>query len=115
MKKFILINHKKFDFILLGMLVVLIAVGFVAIFTASTTAISDQVITANHWWKQIIFAGIAFLAIALLLKLPMPIFDILVLPAFVLNLLALILVLYLLCLFFLRFTIFLFIWYVFWL
>jgi rod shape determining protein RodA len=93
-KKFILINHKKFDFILLGMLVVLIAVGFVAIFTASTTAISDQVITANHWWKQIIFAGIAFLAIALLLKLPMPIFDILVLPAFVLNLLALILVLF---------------------
>lgn len=60
MKKFILINHKKFDFILLGMLVVLIAVGFVAIFTASTTAISDQVITASHWWKQIIFAGIAF-------------------------------------------------------
>lgn len=92
MKKFILINRKKFDFILLGLLVVLIAVGFVAIFTASTTAISDQVITANHWWKQIIFAGIAFLAIALLLKLPMPIFDILILPAFVLNLLALILI-----------------------
>lgn len=94
MKKFILINRKKFDFILLGLLITLIAVGFIAIFSASTTAISDQVITANHWWKQIIFAGIAFLAIAFLLKLPMPIFDILILPAFLLNLLALILVLF---------------------
>ncbi|MCB5252710.1 MAG: rod shape-determining protein RodA [Candidatus Cloacimonadaceae bacterium] len=94
MKKFSLINHKKFDFVLLGLLVALIAVGFVAIFTASTTVISDQVITASHWWKQIIFAGIAGLAIALLLRLPMPIFDILILPAFVLNLLALILVLF---------------------
>ncbi|MCB5287943.1 MAG: rod shape-determining protein RodA [Candidatus Cloacimonetes bacterium] len=94
MKHFILINHKKFDFVLLGLLVVLIAMGFVAIFTASTTAISDQMITANHWWKQIIFAGIAFLAAVFLLKLPMPIFDILILPAFVLNLLALILVLF---------------------
>lgn len=94
MKHFILINRKKFDFLLLGLLVALIAVGIVAIFTASTTAISDQMVTANHWWKQIIFAGIALLAAAFLLKLPMPIFDILILPAFALNILALIFVLF---------------------
>ena len=94
MKKFILINHKKFDFLLLGLLVALIVVGFLAIFTASTTVVGDQVMTANNWWKQIIFAGIALLAVALLLRLPMPIFDILILPAFVLNLLALIIVLF---------------------
>ena len=94
MKKFILINHKKFDFLLLGLLVALIVVGFLAIFTASTTVVGDQVMTANNWWKQIIFAGVAFLAVALLLRLPMPIFDILILPAFVLNLLALIIVLF---------------------
>ncbi len=89
-----MINRKKFDFLLLALLVILIAVGCVAIYTASTTMISDQVSTANYWWKQIIFACLAFGAMALILRLPMPIFDILILPAFVLNLLLLVLVLF---------------------
>lgn len=88
------INPKKFDFVLLILLAVLIIMGCFAIYTASTTIISDQVSTANHWWKQILFAGVAFLALGLVLRIPMPIFDILILPAFVLNLIALILVLF---------------------
>ena len=79
---------------LLALLVALITLGCIAIYSASTTMIGDQVSTQSYWWRQIIFSGIALLAIAALLKLPMPIFDILVLPAYVLNLMALILVLF---------------------
>lgn len=87
-----MINRKKFDFILLALLVTLIALGCIAIYSASTTVIGDHATAQSYWWRQIIFSVIALLIIAGLLKLPMPIFDILVLPAFVLNILALILV-----------------------
>jgi len=94
MQRSSLINPKKFDFVLLAMLFALVALGCIAIYTASTTVISDYASTANHWWKQILFAGFAFFAVTLLLRLPMPIFDIVILPAFVLNLIALIFVLF---------------------
>ena len=87
-------NRKKFDWNLAVLLLILICMGCVAIFTASTTTIGQHSSTENHWWKQIIFAGIAIGAILLLLKLPMPIFDIVVLPLFLANLLALVLVLF---------------------
>ncbi|MCK9557307.1 MAG: FtsW/RodA/SpoVE family cell cycle protein [Candidatus Cloacimonetes bacterium] len=89
-----MINRQKFDFVLLALLFILIALGCVAIFSASTTVISNQVSTQAFWWRQIIFAILALGMIAFLLKLPMPIFDILILPAFILNILALILVLF---------------------
>lgn len=89
-----MINRKKFDFALLSLLVLLIALGCIAIYSASTTVISDHVSTQAYWWRQIIFAGLAFATIFLLLKLPMPIFEVLVLPAFMLNLVALVAVLF---------------------
>lgn len=89
-----MINRKKFDFMLLALLAMLIFLGCIAIFSASTTMIGDQMSIQNNWWKQVIFAFLAFGAIALLLKLPMPIFDIVVLPLFVLNIIALVLVLF---------------------
>lgn len=89
-----MINRKKFDFLLLGLLVTLMMVGCIAIFSASTTVIGTQMTTQNNWWKQIIFAFVAIGAIALLLRLPMPFFDIVVLPLFILNMLALVVVLF---------------------
>lgn len=89
-----MINRKKFDFTLLALLFLLISLGCVAIFSASTTIIGDQVHIENNWWKQIIFALLAFGVIALLLKLPLPIFEVMVLPLWALNILALILVLF---------------------
>jgi len=89
-----MISRKKFDFALLALMGALITLGCVAIYTASTTVISEHVSTQNFWWKQIAFAGFAFAVIALILKLPMPIFDILILPAFLANILLLILVLF---------------------
>jgi len=88
------INRKKFDFTLLALLVILIVMGCVAIFTASTTTIGDQTSTQNTWWKQIVFAFLALGCIALLIRLPMPVFDVVILPLWLFNLFALVLVLF---------------------
>ncbi len=89
-----MINRKKFDFTLALYLLILIAMGCIAIFTASTTTIGEQSTTQNHWWKELIFSAVGIGLILLLLRLPMPIFDIAILPAFLLNMLALFLVLF---------------------
>jgi len=89
-----MINRKKFDFTLLALLVCLITMGCIAIFSASTTVIGQHVRIENNWWKQIVFAAISMLAIALLIRIPMPIFDIVILPLFVMNILALVAVLF---------------------
>jgi rod shape determining protein RodA len=89
-----MINRKKFDFVLAAFLVLLMILGCVAIFTASTTTIGEVLATQNHWWKQAIFAAISILGILLLLKLPMPIFDLLILPGYIINMVLLVLVLF---------------------
>ena len=89
-----MINKKKFDFVLAGYLIALIALGCIVIFSASTTTIGGYTNTQNYWWKQAIFAVISLLAVYLLLKIPMPIFELLIVPAYILNILALILVLF---------------------
>jgi len=88
-----MINRKKFDFTLLALLFTLILMGCIAIFTASTTSIGEHVTTQNTWWKQIIFSLLAFGVIAAIIKIPMPIFDLVIVPLFLVNLLALGLVL----------------------
>ena len=89
-----MINRKKFDFVLLGLLILLILIGCIAIYSASTTVVSGFKGTQNYWWRQIIFAMVALVGLMLVLWLPMPIFDILILPAFIANILALIMVLF---------------------
>ena len=84
-----MINRKKFDFVLAGSLVLLIFLGCVAIFTAVTTTIGEYNTTQNHWWKQLIFAALALGGILLLLKLPLPILELLIVPAYILNILLL--------------------------
>ncbi|HQM03488.1 MAG TPA: rod shape-determining protein RodA [Candidatus Cloacimonas sp.] len=86
------INRKKFDFVLFALFLLLIIFGCIIIFSASTTVIGGQIHTENNWWKQILFAFLSLGVILLLLRLPMPIFDLLVLPLYILNILALILV-----------------------
>ena len=88
------INRKKFDFVLLVLLLLLIIFGCIVIFSASTTVIAGQAHTQNTWWKQIIFAILSLVAIILLLWIPMPIFDLVILPLYILNMLALVVVLF---------------------
>lgn len=90
----IVINRKKFDFVLLALLLLLIIMGCIAIYSASTSKIGDNSSTQNHWWKQLIFTGIVIGMLYVLIKLPMPIFDIIIVPLYIINIVALILVLF---------------------
>ncbi|MBP7205323.1 MAG: rod shape-determining protein RodA [Candidatus Cloacimonetes bacterium] len=89
-----MIHRKKFDFVLAGFLGALILMGCLAIFTASTTTIGEYTTTQSHWWKQLIFAAISLGMVWLLIRLPMPILDLIIVPAYVINILALIAVLF---------------------
>lgn len=76
------------------LLVTIIALGIIAIYTASTSKIGEQITVKSYWWRQLIFAFVLFGALILLLKIPMPIFDLMIIPLFVINMLALVLVLF---------------------
>ncbi|MDZ4121594.1 MAG: FtsW/RodA/SpoVE family cell cycle protein, partial [Candidatus Cloacimonadaceae bacterium] len=89
-----MINRKKFDFVLLVLLLALILAGCIAIFSASTSKIGDIQTTQNHWWRQLIFAGLVLGMLYVLLKLPMPVFELVIIPLYVLNIFSLVLVLY---------------------
>ncbi len=89
-----MVNRKKFDFVLATLLLLLILCGSIAIFTASTSKLGDQITTMNYWWKHLIFTGLLIGLLILLLKVPLPIFEALVLPLYLLNLVALVLVLF---------------------
>ena len=68
--------------------------GITAIYTASTIKIGDHITVQGYWWRQLIFAGILFGALFLLLKMPMPIFDVVIVPLYILNMIFLVLVLF---------------------
>ena len=87
------INRKKFDFVLLTLLLLLIILA-VLYFQCFHNCDCGEAHTQNNWWKQVIFAVLSLLAIILLLWIPMPIFDLVVLPLYLLNILALIIVLF---------------------
>ena len=89
-----MINKKKFDYTLAIMLAIIVIMGIVAIYTASTSKIGEHITVKNYWWKQIIFACILVGALYLLFKLPMPLFDVIVVPLYILNMVFLILVLF---------------------
>ncbi len=89
-----MINKKKFDFTLAALLLFLILLGCIAIFSASSSKIGDNITSMNTWWKQIVFTCFVIGIIVGLLRLPMPIFDLAILPLYILNLLALVIVLF---------------------
>jgi rod shape determining protein RodA len=89
-----LINRKKFDFTLAVLLIVIVLTGIIAIYTASTSKIGDQVTVKDYWWRQMIFAFVLFATLFLLLKIPMPVIDVFIVPLYILNLLFLVAVLF---------------------
>lgn len=89
-----MINRKKFDFTLAVVLALLIITGIVAIYTASTSKIGEHVTIKDFWWRQLIFAGILSGLLYLLMRIPLPVIDVLILPLYILNLILLVLVMF---------------------
>jgi rod shape determining protein RodA len=89
-----MINRKKFDYTMAIMLAIIIIMGIVAIYTASTSKIGEQISVKDYWWRQLLFAVVLTGSLFLLFKLPLPIFDIVIVPLYILNMVFLILVLF---------------------
>jgi rod shape determining protein RodA len=89
-----MINRKKFDFTLAVLLLLLILAGIIAIYTASTSKIGEHVTVKDYWWRQLLFAFVLTGALYLLLRLPMPVFDLIIAPLYGINLLFLVFVLF---------------------
>jgi rod shape determining protein RodA len=89
-----MINRKKFDYTLAIMLAIIVITGIIAIYTASTSKIGEHISVKGYWWRQLLFAGILTGLLFLLFKLPLPIFDVVIVPLYILNMIFLILVLF---------------------
>jgi len=89
-----MINKKKFDFTLAVILAILIITGIVAIYTASTSKIGEQISVKDYWWRQLIFAFVLVGLLYLLLRMPMPVIDVLIVPLYIMNLILLFLVMF---------------------
>ena len=85
---------KKIDWTLFSLLLVLIIVGNIAIYSASTSRIGEEFQTRNYYLKQIIWSIISIIILFLILKIPLPIIDFFIVPAYLLTIIFLIIVLF---------------------
>ncbi|MDP8203054.1 MAG: rod shape-determining protein RodA [Candidatus Tenebribacter mawsonii] len=86
---------KKFEWIIFGLLMLLLLIGIFSIYSASSSRIGDDFTIANYYIKQLIWIIISMLVLFVLLKTPNAIVEISILPIYIFTILLLILVLFL--------------------
>jgi rod shape determining protein RodA len=89
-----LINSKKFDWILLTLLILILCSGVFVIYSASTTKIGNDYHTESYYMRQLIWVLVSLVLFILLLLIPHSIIDFLITPFYILSILLLILVLF---------------------
>ena len=85
---------RSFDWTLFALWFLLVSLGIVAIFSASTIKVDDDISRADFYWKQILFFLFSLLIMCIIFKIPSTILDIFVYPGYFLILSCLILVLF---------------------
>jgi len=86
---------KKFEWSIFGLLIILLIIGIVSIYSASSTKIGDEFLFTNYYIKQIIWIIISMIVLFLLLKAPNAVIEISIFPLYFFTLLLLALVLFL--------------------
>jgi len=86
---------KKFEWVIFGLLMLLLLIGIFSIYSASSSRIGDDFTIANYYIKQLIWIIISMLVLFLLLKTPNAIVEISIFPIYIFTILLLILVLFL--------------------
>lgn len=85
---------KKFDWTAFIMLTVILILGVLIIFTASTQKIGDEFVSKDYYLKQIVWIILSLFALYILLKIPYNIIDTLLVPLYIINMLLLVVVLF---------------------
>lgn len=86
---------KKFDWTTLILLLILMFLGVVAIYSASTVKIGDTIQTNNYYQRQLLWIFISLIVLILQLNISYQVIEIILVPAYILVLFFLILVLFL--------------------
>ena len=86
---------KKFEWSIFSLLIILLIIGIVSIYSASSTKIGDDFLFTNYYVKQIIWIIISMIVFFLLLKAPNAAIEISIFPLYFFTLLLLVLVLFL--------------------
>ena len=85
---------RDFDWGLFTSWLLLVVLGIIAIYSASTIKIEDEITSVGFYWKQTIFFFVSLFFIFLILKIPASILDVFIYPTFFIILSCLILVLF---------------------
>jgi rod shape determining protein RodA len=85
----------RYDVVLIILMIMLMIFGVVMIYSASTTKIGDIIERENFYLKQIIWVICSLFAFFIVLQIPLAIWEALIVPAYLFNMLLLILVLFL--------------------
>ncbi len=86
---------KRFEWTIFGLLVILMVIGIVSIYTASSTRIADDFLFDNYYLKQFIWIIISMFILFLVIKIPNAIIDVSIFPVYIITILLLIWVLFL--------------------
>ncbi len=86
---------KKFEWMIFSLLLLLLIIGIISIYTASSSKIGDDFLFTNYYIKQFIWIIISMFILFLLLKAPSAIIEISIFPIYIFTILSLILVLFL--------------------
>lgn len=89
-----LINSKKFDWVLLILLLAILISGVVVIYSASTTKLGDIYHTEGYYLRQTLWIIFSFIILIILLQIPHSIIDFMIVPFYIFSILMLIVVLF---------------------
>ena len=90
-----IINSKRFDWLLLLLLLLILASGVVIIYSASTTKTGDVYMTESYYIRQVIWIILSLVMLILLLQIPHSVIDFMITPIYILSILLLVFVLFL--------------------
>ncbi len=85
---------RNFDWHLFSLWAILVIFGIFAIITASAAKIGDDIVLKNYYWKQIIWFFISVIVFYLVLKIPLSVIDMLILPLYIFTVILLVIVLF---------------------
>ncbi|MFC1888034.1 FtsW/RodA/SpoVE family cell cycle protein, partial [Candidatus Cloacimonadota bacterium] len=93
-QKIMIINSKRFDWVLMVLLMLILIFGVIVIYSASTAKIGETYQTESYYLRQVIWIVVSLVVFILLLNIPHSVIDFLITPIYIVSILLLIVVLF---------------------
>ena len=88
-----MIKSKQFDWAIFSLLLLVMLMGIVAIYSASTTKTEHGFEVQNYYIKQMVWMLLSLLVLAAIQIIPKPFFEILIIPGYLFSIFLLVIVL----------------------